>query len=393
MSALTAVTISGALVIGMVLALLGSIKLELARQLKLGEGRISGLLAALNLALIPMMLLSGYLIDHWGPRAVLILGSMLTAGAIFSMSLAPTYRRAFGAVLLIGAGVAAVSVTTVVLMPLAFVPDHTTPKKDYLSTALNLGHVFIALGALVTPVLADLLLRWLQYRRTVSFLAFLCLVPAFLCILPAFGDAVTAKEGELTASARSIFDEGRIWHLLLACAVFFFYAPLEGAVSIWSTTYLTQLGHSEHRAALFLSAFWTAFMSSRLLVAWLRLPNGVDPWLIAIPALLTAVSLGNLAGTASRSGARNGLILLGFLLGPILPTLLGIVFREFEHERGLAYGILFAIGSAGSLMAAPLVGLRIRSTNAQTALRIPMLIALVLTVVAVAFALVVRTGK
>ena len=46
----TLVTASSAFVFGMVLALLGSLKLALAKRMSLGEHRIGGLLSALNLA-------------------------------------------------------------------------------------------------------------------------------------------------------------------------------------------------------------------------------------------------------------------------------------------------------------------------------------------------------
>ena len=55
----TAVTVSAAFVFGMVLALLGSLKLSLSKRLNLGEGRIGVLLSAFNFALMPMMLLTG----------------------------------------------------------------------------------------------------------------------------------------------------------------------------------------------------------------------------------------------------------------------------------------------------------------------------------------------
>ena len=59
MTALQATTISAAFVFGMILALLGSLKLALAKRLNLGEGRVGGLLSALNAAVIPLMLLAG----------------------------------------------------------------------------------------------------------------------------------------------------------------------------------------------------------------------------------------------------------------------------------------------------------------------------------------------
>jgi fucose permease len=375
MQAVTAVTISGAMIFGMVLALLGSLKLALAKRLDVGETRVGGLLAALNLSLIPMMLFSGVLLDGLGARPVLIAGSVVLALAVISLGAQPTYGRAFVAVLFAGLGAALLSTASLVLMPRAFFP--TEP-----AASLNLGNVFFALGALITPALTDVLLRTIQLRRTVAVLAFLCLVPAFLAAVP--DREQLALVGEHAEPLELLGHE----HIWLAGLVFFFYAPLEGAISIWTTTYLTDLGHGERRAAWLLSGFWTMFLTSRLLTAFLLHTRVISPgWMLVLPALLAAVVLGNLSGTAVRGHARVGLLALGFLLGPIFPTLVGLVFSRFPYEMGTAYGGVFAIGSAGSVLLAPLIGASARRGTVQTALRIPMLLALLLTACALVFAL------
>jgi len=396
LQAVTGVTISAAVVFGMVLALLGSIKLELARRLNLGEGRIGGLLSALYLALIPTMLLSGLMIDRLGVRSVLLLGSLLTSVGIVSMSFSPTYWRAFAAVLLAGIGAGAVSAAAIVMMPLSFFEHH----DRNLSAALNLGHVFIALGALVMPVLSDVLQRLLGYRRTAGLLALFCLTPAFLCLIPPFGTAVIAQEMDFTDRGAYPLSAESGWHLWLAGLVFFFYAPLEGLIGLWTTTSLTAAGYKERGAAWVLSGFWATFLLGRLLAAMIPHSKFWDPWLLVVPAGLAAVLLGNLSGSGRSSSRMPGLLLLGLLLGPIFPTLVSIVFREFPTSRGTAYGIMYAIGATGSLVLAPLVGLRFRailenrgSSSVNHNFSLPMAIALMLTIVATIFVLVVGTGS
>jgi fucose permease len=375
----TALTISGAFVFGLVLALLGSLKLALAKRLNIGEGRVGMLLSALSFALIPMMLLAGVLLDRWSVQGVMILGSVLLAVGILALSVGSTYYRAFGAILVAGFGAAAVSTVSIVLMPTAFWPN------DPPSASLNLGNVFFALGALVTPVLVDVLLRLLDMRRTLFLVALLCLIPALIAAL--------ARASELSLHDENPDLEAVLRHpyLWLAGLVFFFYAPLEGSISIWATTFLTDLGHGERRAAWLLSGFWTTFMASRLLVAFGMhagyLSANWDGPLLVLPALLAGVVLGNLSGSARPQFARTGLLLLGFLLGPIFPTLVGMVFHGFPHGHGTAYGVMFAIGSLGSLILAPIIGASARRRTVQTALRIPMVIALILTGVALLFSL------
>jgi fucose permease len=367
----TALAIAGAFAFGMVLTLLGSIKLALGKRFGLDEARVGGLLSALNLALIPMMLLSGLLIDAWGVQEVMVAGGVVTAASLFSLTFRKSYGWALACILGAGLGGAALSTASVVLMPGAFFGE------QHETASLNLGNVFFGLGALLTPTLADLLLRTVRFRWTLGILALACLVPAGIALAtPHASLLVTQQQGDLMAVAENPL----LW---LAGLVFFLYGPVEFAIGTWATTYLTQFGYREQRAAWLLSAFWLAFFGARLLMAFLVhqtvLPAGAEAWIILFLALLSAVALGNLAGAASKGSAGVGLLILGALMGPIFPTLVGIVFHHFPDHKGTAYGAMFAIGSVGSLIFAPLIGVAARRTNIQQALRIPMILALLLT--------------
>jgi len=376
---LQATTISAAFVFGMVLASLGSLKLALAKRLNLGEGRVGLLLSALNGAVIPLMLLAGVLLDLIGVKWVLILGSVVTAVAVGTMGVRPTYGRAFGSLLLAGLGSSALSVAALVLMPRAFF------GADRLASgSINLGCVFIALGALVTPVLSDVLVRLLEFRRTAGVLALLCLVPAILTAL-AWGADFPARVPQ-GADLASLLTDGDLWMIGI---VFLLYAPLEASLSVWATTYLTDRGEEQSGAAWVLSAFWGAFLASRLLTALLlyhAAAPALELWLLVIAGGLAAAVIGNLIGTAHMRVARFWLILLGFVLGPVFPTLVSLAFRIAPTAPGTAYGFVFALGSLGSLALAPLVGARARRATVQGALYIPMMLALAACAAAVVVA-------
>src|SRR5262245_53134531 len=115
-------TVAGASSVGVVWALLGSIKLPLAKRFDLTEARVATLLSALTMALIPMMLVSGVLSDLVGVRGVLLLGSLVTAGALFTLGVSQTYGTMLTALVLAGAGGALLSAGSIVLMPRAFYP-------------------------------------------------------------------------------------------------------------------------------------------------------------------------------------------------------------------------------------------------------------------------------
>jgi fucose permease len=211
------------------------------------------------------------------------------------------------------------------------------------------------------------------------------LLPAILALFP--GDEYwgsKAPSGDLPR----LFAMPASW---LAALVLFFYAPLEATISLWTFTLLAEKGQDQRQATSLVAGFWSAFMASRLLVALCQhmewLTQGWDRGLIVVPPLLAAVILGHLAGASPRGQLRAGLILLGLLLGPVLPTLLGMVFRHIAPvEHGTAYGLVFAAGFLGSLLLAPFISLR-TVPPLQAALRLPIFLALLVTAVALVLGL------
>jgi fucose permease len=377
--AVTAVTITGAFVFGMVLALVGSLKLALAKRLNIGEGRVGGLLSALHLAFVPMMPLAGLLIDRTDLRIVLIAGCILTAIGLYTLTVRATYSAALTSLLLVGVGAACVSTACVVLMPAFFDWD-----SQRIAAAVNLGMVFFALGSLVTPTLVDLLLRTYdleRFQRTLIFLAILSLTPAVVAATQwsATGQIPVERRPQDLAA---LFGDVRLW---LAGLVFFLYGPLEFAVGTWATTYLIDHGYSDRRAARLLSGFWLMFLAGRVLTAFLQDRNVLrasgDALLIPILGLAAAVTLGNLIGAPATKKTGWGLLALGLILGPIFPTLVGMVLK-LDHPRGTAYGMMFAIGALGSLFLAPVIGLYARGRSVQVALRIPLALALLMAAAA-----------
>jgi fucose permease len=367
-TAMAAVAVSSSFTFGMVLTLLGNIKLTLARRLDIGEARVGGLLSALNLALIPMMVLSGIWVDASGVRPILSIGCLLTAIGIFGLTLGDNYRSALSALVFMGLGAAGIGTASVVLMPHGFWPN------EEVVASLNLGNVFFALGALVMPALTDLLLLRFGFRRTMGFLSLMCLLPAAVALPLDFAGPPAGGTPE------DVFRNEYLW---LGALMFLVYAPLEFAVSTWATTFLTELGVREHRSAWLLSGFWLAFLAGRLGMAVALhqhlLREEWSGWLLFPLALGVSIVLSNLGGSVHGTRAALGLLLLGFLMGPIFPTLLGIVFKHDSDNRwGTNYGILFAVGSASTLIMAPLAGAYARRKSVHETFRLLAPVALVL---------------
>jgi hypothetical protein len=397
-------TIASACLTGLLLALLGSLKLAMARRPEHVTAPLALLMMLLNAALLPLLIATGVLIDYWGLQPMMIAGPVLLSLSLLGLSVRPNFTWSLVAVLCAALAATSVAVTGAVLMPRALFGE-----GDRVASFL-LGTVFVALGALASAPLVELMRKSLGHRGTLAALALLCLPPAMLA-------AVVPEEtrNELTVLTRP----GGAWRLLTeehvwwGALVLFFYAPLEGFVSVWVPKYLEQFGESPKRAANLLMGFWAAMIASRLGLALLlhdlgyrlRLLGGEGPndqflgfSAAIVSCLLVAVILGNLAGGAQHGHIRVGLILLGVFMGPIFPLVLGLVFMRTSAplddgvfsqtgNPGLAYALVCAGGSLGGLVLSPLIAFCARGRNRPAALLIPTFVALVLTAAAVVFSL------
>ncbi len=391
---ITAVTISAALGFGLVLSLLAGLKRPLSGRLDLPEDRVGGLLSALNLALLPLLALSGFLTDLWGPHLTLILGSVAATVGFGLLSLPSSPRPILAALLAALLGCAALGAGALVLIPHAFFAPH-----DETTASFNMGLVFCALGALVAPELTDLLLRALGLRRAAAVMTLVCLVPAALALLAGRGELdVVPGPARLT----ELVTFTPLWAAVL---VFLCYAPVEASVLLWLQTNPAARGPGETRAVRLTSGFWAAFLGGRLLTAYClhgsSLVSSGTTWIhflpplfLVLPALLTAALLGNLIGSASPGRVRYGMLLLAFVLGPILPTLLGILTQLLERDQvnafGTAYGLVFALGSLGGVLLAPTLATRAVQPGRLAAFRLPLVLALSLTALALVFLLADR---
>jgi fucose permease len=362
MNLLLPMTIAGLLVTGMGLALLGSVKVSLARKLNIDEAKVGGLVSLFGFTMIPVILTAGFLTDLIGRQAVLVAGGVLMTVSLIVLARAKTYRGALLAVLLMSAAWSAQVNVINVLTPLAF--------EGSAAFAMNLGNVFFGMGAFLTPLAIVVLLKKSGLSGALYLLAGVVLVSVLLSVSVDFSALAnsTGQAEQTTDSHAEIPGTGTLLSdpVMWLCALsLFFYGPIEAAVAAWSTTLLGDQGVSEGTAAGLLSGFWLAFMSSRLITAF-TIPVGAETNLILGMGLLSIGVLAGIAFCSNKSITIGLVIAAGLVFGPIFPTIMAVLLGHFEPVvHGRAVGLLFAIGGIGWTTIPMLIGAYANRTSVQ----------------------------
>tara|TARA_Y100001934_G_scaffold108867_1_gene133452 strand:+ start:600 stop:1838 length:1239 start_codon:yes stop_codon:yes gene_type:complete len=360
---------------GMCHALIGSVKVPLAKQLDIPESRVGGLVSIFGFTLIPMAFAAGYFADTAGRNPVVETGFVLVILSVIVLATLKNYKMALVSILLLGTGWSALVNVLNALQGPAFLSREQISNEN-LPFAMNLGDFIFGMGAFVMPILVTYSIKRLGLRTTFFSFAALTAVPLVLCSTINLNDYVnefadikngttaTVQIDETTtqsADADTESDEGFAALLndsivILCCLAFFFHVPVEACVGAWATTLMIDLGTSESKATGLLSLFWLTFTVSRLIAA-LGLPEGShEKAIIGFAVVLLCVMLGLIYST--KANMTNMLVITaGLILGPIFPILIAFLVAHVDVTiQGRAIGLFFCIGGIGWALVPFLVG-------------------------------------
>ncbi len=376
---LTLMQIAALVVAGMCHALLGSVKVPLARKLAIDETRVGGLVSVFGFTLIPMVFAAGFLVDAFGKQAVLSGGFVLLIVSLIMLARLQSYRLALLAVLVLGTGWSALVNVLNVTSPPAFLSPQDLPRR--MSYAMNMGDFIFGMGAFMTPILVVMLIRKIRLERSFLVLATFAIVPLLLGFGVDWGKLASPATETVAGGLSILLSDVVVW---LCCLAFFCHVPIEASVATWATTLMTDKGVSEGRASTLLSVFWLTFMGSRLITA-LMLPAGADTILvITMASACIAFTLG-IAFSRSAWLTCAMVVVAGMILGPIFPTLIAILLSHVQASlHGRTVGLFFCIGGIGWTAIPILIGSYAKRTTVQHAFLIATASATILTALCVA---------
>jgi fucose permease len=353
---LTSMQIAALSIAGMCHALLGSIKVPLARQLEIDEARVGGLVSVFGFTLIPMAFAAGIFADSFGRDTVLVAGFVLLILSVLVLAHLKSYRMAVLSVLLLGTGWSAlVNVLNATQGP-SFLP--LDEIADRLSYAMNLGDFVFGMGAFLMPIVVGYSLRRMGLRSTFMVFASLIMIPLVLSFAVDW-QRIAPEEATRLFTFSDLLHDKIVW---ICCIAFLFHVPVEACVATWATTLMIERGVEEKNSNLLLSAFWLTFTVSRLIAA-ISMPflallikeRAMDVEtdhlvVVALAVIMLVVVLG-LVTSRGKFQTSTLLIFAGLILGPIFPILIaqlvGHVSAELPTMEGRAIGLFFCIGGIG----------------------------------------------
>ena len=375
---LTVMQVAALSTAGMCHAFLGSVKVPLARKLKIDESRVGGLVSVFGFTLIPMAFAAGFLADSLGKNAVILFGCSLLILSVLVFSVLKNYLTALLAVLLLGTGWSAlVNVLNATQGP-AFLP--LDEVNDRLSYAMNMGDFVFGMGAFIMPIAAAIAIKTIGLRLTFLIFAALLVVPLAL----SFGvnwERIERPPSEVAENAfATLLSDRFVW---ICCIAFFFHVPIEACVATWATTLMEDRKVAESSASTLLSVFWLTFTLSRL-VAALTIPKGADHVIIVVMAALCVAVILGLVMSRKASMTCGLIIAAGAILGPIFPILIALLVGRVDPSvQGRAIGLFFCIGGIGWAIVPFAVGAMAKVGSVQKAFVIVAGCAVCLTVMCV----------
>ncbi len=159
-------------------------------------------------------------------------------------------------------------------------------------------------------------------------------------------EPTSAHQVDLTALATDF----RFWLALAAVGSFY---GLETSALRWAPLYLEEIHLRPRSRVVLWVMFWAIFLGTRLACVGIHTVAGYF-WVVAILALVTAVLFGNMINMFHSHAGATSFLIAGGSLGPIFPTLAGLMMVLFPSQPAVTLGLLCAGGTLSRMMVGPL---------------------------------------
>jgi fucose permease len=360
---------------GILTTLLGPMLPILIARWQMNDTQAGDLFLVQFLAMLAGVQLSGVLLARWGFRPAFLLGLLLMACGVATLSMGSqwlglasvaTYGLGLGLIIptdnLLIAEIAAESVPNSSASSSARTGASTEASSG--ASAVSLLNFFWGAGA----VFCSLMVAWTAAHKLLPFffgsVALVLILLALAVRNLQFPAAAKSAESSASRSWRDLAKSPAIW---LFAAVFFLYPGVEATVGGWIGSYVSRLGPHEARMAPMMPAFfWSALMVGRAFgIAFLR--HFSERRLLRAGYAAAAAGIVLMLSSPALAGVIGGALITGLSFSTLYP----ITVARFSQHFGVAArsigAVMFSLASLGPAVIPWMVGVISHSTGSLRA--------------------------
>ena len=286
-------------------------------------------------------LLSPKLIRRFHTKWIVIFSILLTILGLLGFSFSSQYVMLFLFAVPYGLGAGTIDASV----------NHYV-ANNYSGSVMNFLHCFYGVGAVISPSIMALALRYARWNEGYRWTAFVQMGILFVCILslPLWKKNESGNGEDEIRNSAGIAEAIKAPGVILTLIAFFSYCAGEATCFLWTPSYFagTRTGMSDELIAAFGSLIFGGLMLGRLVSGFVSNRLG-DRALIRIGIVVELMGIVLvLLPSSDYIVAAAGFVVIGTGMGPVYPAI--------QHMAPVNFGKRYSAAVIGLQMAAAYVG-------------------------------------
>ncbi|EGG92657.1 hypothetical protein HMPREF0491_01176 [Lachnospiraceae oral taxon 107 str. F0167] len=286
-------------------------------------------------------LLSPRMINRFHTKWIVISSIVLTILGLAGFSISHRYEMLFIFAIPYGLGAGAIDASV----------NHYV-ASNYSGSVMNFLHCFYGVGAMISPYIMSLALKYAKWNEGYLWTAFVqtAILAIVIISLPLWKGNESEAEEDRQESA-GIRESIKVPGVLLTLIAFFAYCSGEATCFLWTPSYFagTKSGLSDERIAAFGALIFGGLMLGRLISGFISNIFG-DKKLIRLGIILEFIGIFMLfIPTQNYLVAAIGFVIIGTGMGPVYPAIQHMAPTNFGKRYSAAViGLQMAFAYTGS---------------------------------------------
>ena len=286
-------------------------------------------------------LLSPRMINRFHTKWIVISSIVLTILGLTGFSISHRYEMLFIFAIPYGLGAGAIDASV----------NHYV-ASNYSGSVMNFLHCFYGVGAMISPYIMSLALKYAKWNEGYLWTAFVqtAILAIVIISLPLWKGNESEAEEDRQDSA-GIRESIKVPGVLLTLIAFFAYCSGEATCFLWTPSYFagTKSGLSDERIAAFGALIFGGLMLGRLISGFISNIFG-DKKLIRLGIILEFIGIFMLfIPTQNYLVAAIGFVIIGTGMGPVYPAIQHMAPTNFGKRYSAAViGLQMAFAYTGS---------------------------------------------